>query len=106
VSPSHIRHGLIYLLYALAALACLTVPSYPYVLPQGRQPRLLGPDAYFHLRHTRTVLSQYPLVARQDLMVKFPEGESGMNQGFFDLSLATVIKLSGGWIGLYPALRP
>ena len=94
--PPGVRHGLAYLLFALATLACLAIPSYPYVFPEGKEARLIGPDAYYHLRHAKTAYAHYPVVARHDFMIGFPQGEVGLNQGFFDVGLATVMKLGGG----------
>lgn len=56
---------------------------------------MAGPDAYFHLRHTEAVLKHYPVIERFDFMTNFPNGETGLNQSFFDVGMATVVKLTG-----------
>jgi asparagine N-glycosylation enzyme membrane subunit Stt3 len=82
-------------LFAVLWLACSVIPSYSYIFPEGRQPRMAGPDAYFHLRHTEAVLAHYPVIERFDLMTNFPDGEIGLNQGFFDVAMATISKITG-----------
>jgi hypothetical protein len=57
--------------------------------------QLVGADAYFHLRFTKAVLEGYPVVPRVDGLTNFPRGEMGVNQGFFDVTLATAVLLSG-----------
>ncbi len=98
------RFGLAYLLFALATLACLAMPVYRLVFPDSKSPLLIGPDPYFHLRHIKAVLANYPVVAREDLMVNFPNGEQGLNQGFFDVTVATAVKLSAGLLSPEAAL--
>lgn len=99
-----LRHSLAFLLFTAATLACLAVPSYSWVFPEGKEPRLLGPDAYYHLRHVKAVLAHYPRVERPDFMVNFPSGEPGLNQGFFDVGVATLVKMSGGVLTPHLAL--
>lgn len=92
------RRALVVLLYVLGTLACLSVPTYEYIFPEDKTPRLIGPDAYFHLRQVKAVLEDYPRVVRHDMRTNFPNGESGLNQGFFDVTAASVTKFSGGLI--------
>lgn len=92
------RRGLVVLLYVLGTLACLSVPTYEYIFPEDKTPRLIGPDAYFHLRQVKAVLENYPRVVRHDMRTNFPNGESGLNQGFFDVTAASVTKFTGGLI--------
>lgn len=74
----------------------MCLPAYRSVFPEGGPIRLVGPDPYFHLRHVKAVLSHYPQVERHDYMTNFPAGEKGINQGFFDVLMATIVKMSGG----------
>lgn len=83
-------------IFSILYLLVLSATAYPTVFPPGREARLAGPDAYFHLRQAETVLANYPRIVRHDTMTNFPKGEYGMNQGFFDLSVATASKLSLG----------
>lgn len=87
--------ALIVTAYALLTLALACVPMWSYIYPEGRAMRLAGPDSYFHLRHTEAVMTHYPVVERFDLYTNFPDGEVGLNQGFFDVTMATVCKLTG-----------
>lgn len=89
------RDPLIVTVFALLWLACSCLPSWPHVFPQGKPARLAGPDAYFHLRHTEAVLEHYPVIERFDRMTNFPYGEVGLNQSFFDVAMATVVKFTG-----------
>ncbi len=82
--------------FAALYLLMLSATAYPTVFPSGRPARLAGPDAYFHLRHAEAALANYPRLLRPDPMTNFPHGEIGINQGFFDLSVATVSKISLG----------
>lgn len=85
---------LVLVTFAILWLTCAVVPSYPYIFPDGKEPRMAGPDAYFHLRHTEAVLKHYPVVERFDAMTNFPNGEVGLNQGFFDVAVATIVKVT------------
>jgi asparagine N-glycosylation enzyme membrane subunit Stt3 len=83
------------LVYAVLSLAIACIPSYPHIFPEGKAPRLAGPDAYFHLRHTEAVLQHYPVIQRHDMLTNFPHGEVGLNQSFFDVGMATIANLTG-----------
>ena len=83
-------------LFSLLYLGLLCATSWPTVFPEGREARLAGPDSYFHLRQSEAVLENYPYVLRFDPMTNFPAGEHGLNQGGFDLGVATLSKLSFG----------
>lgn len=82
--------------FAVLYLLVLSATSVPTVFPSDRPARLAGPDAYFHLRHAEAALANFPHLLRPDPMTNFPHGEVGINQGFFDLSVAGVSKLSLG----------
>jgi asparagine N-glycosylation enzyme membrane subunit Stt3 len=93
--PEKRLDALIVTTYAVLALLLSCAPMWSYIYPAGREMRLAGPDSYFHLRHTEAVLAHYPVVERFDLYNNFPEGERGLNQGLFDLTMATVCKGTG-----------
>ena len=95
-SRSRSLKAIVAILFSLGYLAILCATAYPTVFPEGRPARLAGPDAYFHLRHTETILENFPVISRFDPMTNFPNGEVGLNQGFFDLSVAIISKLSLG----------
>jgi hypothetical protein len=80
------------------------VPTFSQVFPKGKTARLIGPDAYFHLRHVKNVVAHYPFVTRDDKMTNFPGGERGLNQGFFDVTVATIVKVTGGLLSPLVAL--
>ena len=86
--------GLILTVYAVLTLAFGCVPIWSYIYPAGHAARLAGPDSYVHLRHTEAVKTHYPRVERFDPMTNFPDGEIGLNQGFFDVMMATISLLT------------
>ncbi|MCA9778959.1 MAG: hypothetical protein KC800_19660, partial [Candidatus Eremiobacteraeota bacterium] len=69
---------------------------YPILYSDPEHPRLSGADSYFHLRHSEEVLNNYPILSRIDRMASYPRGEYGMNQGGYDILVATLSKLSLG----------
>lgn len=69
---------------------------YPYLHPDEGPKRLAGADSYFHLRHSEQVAQNYPHIQRLDPLSAFPSVERGLNQGFYDLTVATISKLSLG----------
>lgn len=85
--------GLLFLLLWLAARAYAV---YPLLHSDPDRPRLSGADSYFHLRHSEEVVRNYPLVTRIDRMSTFPHSERGINQGGYDIFVATLSKLSFG----------
>lgn len=84
------------LTFLLLWIGCRSLPMLPYLYPDEGPARLAGSDPYFHLRHAQHLLEHYPIYERYDEMSAFPETERGMNQGFFDLGVATLTKVSGG----------
>jgi len=85
--------GLLFLLLWLAARA---YAIYPLLYSDPDRPRLSGADSYFHLRHSEDVARNYPLVSRIDRMSNFPYPERGLNQGGYDVLVATLGKLTFG----------
>lgn len=83
--------GLVFLLLWFAARA---YAIYPLVALGSDQPRLSGADSYFHLRHAESVLEHYPRIQRFDRMATFPHEVQGINQGLYDVVVATLSKLS------------
>ena len=83
-------------LFSVLYLLILSFTSLSTVFPSGKSPRLAGPDAYYHLRHAEAVAANYPHILRPDPMTSFPTGETGINQGGFDLAVATLSKISLG----------
>jgi asparagine N-glycosylation enzyme membrane subunit Stt3 len=71
--------------------------SLPSLFPEEGDFRLGGADSYFHLRHSEYALEHYPEVDRYDELAYYPGVERGLNQGFYDLTVATVSKLSFGF---------
>lgn len=86
------------LVFFILWLGCRSMPMLPYLHPDDSEPRLAGSDPYYHLRHARAILEHFPIYERYDEMSAFPKTERGMNQGFFDLGVATLSKVTGGLI--------
>ena len=85
---------------ALAALLALAfvvrvVPTHPTVFPGGDSVRLLGVDAYYHLRHTQYCVKHYPHVQRWDVGTSYPVGQRAKAAGLHDVTMATVAKVAG-----------
>lgn len=88
--------GLVFLIFLVLWLASRCYNIYPMLNNADMGPRLSGADSYFHLRHANYVLENYPHIKRMDDMSAYPYLEPGLNQGFFDLFVATLSKLSFG----------
>ena len=88
--------GLVFLIFLVLWMASRCYNIYPLLNSGEMGPRLSGADSYFHLRHARYVLENYPHVQRLDNMSAYPYLEKGLNQGFFDFAVATISKLSFG----------
>ncbi len=98
---------------ALAVLALLvllgglarTLPAWPHVYPapgvtgaaatEPGEVRLLGIDAYFHLRHAETAARHFPHLQRWDASTAYPFGERSNGVGLFDLALGGVARIVG-----------
>ncbi|MHC4165317.1 MAG: STT3 domain-containing protein [Planctomycetota bacterium] len=50
--------------------------------------RLLGADSYYHLRHARCAVREFPRLQRWDHATHYPHGERARTPGLFDLTLA------------------
>ena len=77
-------------------LSARSYAIYPLLYSDPEHPRLSGADSYYHLRHSEEVLNNYPIISRVDRMSAFPHKEIGMNQGGYDILIATFSKLSLG----------
>jgi asparagine N-glycosylation enzyme membrane subunit Stt3 len=86
------------ILFAILWLAERAFGVYPLLLTNPERPRLSGADSYYHLRHAEAVLNDYPVLLRMDDMSSFPWRERGLNQGFYDILVATISKVSFGLI--------
>ncbi len=75
---------------AARVLACL-----PLVFPEPGQVRLLEMDSYFHARHARSLVKNFPRVQRWDPSSNYPHGQRGENQGGYDLLLASLALVAG-----------
>ena len=67
---------------------------WPMIFSDPDHPRLSGADSYYHLRHAEAVLHDYPKLMRFDNMSYFPTVERGLNQGFYDILVATLSKMT------------
>lgn len=71
---------------------------YPALFLEDSSLRLTGVDSYYHLRHAEAVYNNYPHVLRHDPMSSYPRIERGLNQGFYDVFVATLSKLTFGLV--------
>lgn len=69
---------------------------YPALFLENGNIRLTGVDSYYHLRHAEAVHANFPHVLRNDPMAAYPGIERGLNQGFYDVFVAGLSKLSFG----------
>src|SRR5205085_2521779 len=76
-----------------------TVGPWPVVFPGGERVRLLDTDSYYHLRHARHALHDYPSLARVDTAWDYPWPLRSDGAGLFDLAVATAA-LPAGEAGL------
>lgn len=74
-------------------VATKVAPSYDAVFGHS-DVRLLGADSYYHLRHTRAIASHWPALERWDPGTHYPTGQRSQNAGLFDLTAATIAKLT------------
>ncbi len=86
---------LILALLAVTWLAARTLSCWPLVFPQPGQVRLLEMDSYFHVRHARSLVKNFPRVQRWDPSTHYPHGQRGENQGGYDLLLASLALAAG-----------
>jgi len=70
----------------------------PYDVVFGRpgEPRLLGTDAYFHLRHAHAAVGDFPRLERQDQGTHYPQGALNDAVGLFDLAIAATARILHG----------
>lgn len=69
---------------------------YPSLFLNNGETRLTGVDSYYHLRHAEAVYNNYPHIMRHDPYSAYPAVETGLNQGLYDVLVATLAKLSFG----------
>ena len=81
-------------LFMLVWLAARAYAAWPLIHSDPEHPRLSGADSYYHLRHAEAVLRNYPFIERFDKMSYFPTTERGLNQGLYDVLVATLSKLT------------
>ena len=111
-----IRHQaaalLVLFLLLLLAVAARTAPHYANIFPGSDDVRLLGTDAYYHLRHTQFAAENFPSVMRADVGSHYPTGLRDDAAGLFNVGLAAVaLGASGGqsvdqWIPVVLAWSP
>jgi dolichyl-diphosphooligosaccharide--protein glycosyltransferase len=86
------------LLIALSATAFAfrVLPALPVVFPAEGEVRLLGFDAYYHLRHASYAAKHFPELQRWDVGTHYPHGQRSDAAGLFDLTIAAgAIAISG-----------
>jgi len=73
------------------------LPALPVVFPAEGEVRLLGFDAYYHLRHASFAAKHFPELQRWDVGTHYPNGQRSDAAGLFDLSIAAfAIAIAGG----------
>jgi asparagine N-glycosylation enzyme membrane subunit Stt3 len=72
-----------------AAFASRVLPALPVVFPDEGEVRLLGFDAYYHLRHAQYAAKYFPELQRWDVGTHFPNGQRSDAAGLFDLAIAS-----------------
>lgn len=96
----------------LLSLGWRVIPVLPHVFPNPHTVRLLGNDAYFHLRHATYCYENFPDIQRWDVGTHYPEGLWNNAAGLFDVALAGAALLSGGansdgdWVARVAAWSP
>lgn len=79
-------------LAAFLLLACFglsrTLPAMEQVFRESGEVRLLGADSYYHLRHARCAVLEFPRLQRWDHATHYPHGERARTPGLFDLAIA------------------
>lgn len=86
---------LVLALLTVTWVAARTVSCWPLVFPEPGQVRLLEMDSYFHARHARSLVKNFPLIQRWDPSSHYPHGQRGENQGGYDLLLASLALVAG-----------
>lgn len=71
---------------------------YPSLFLPNGEVRLVEVDSYYHLRHAEAVYNNFPHLLRYDPMSAYPGVERGLNQGFYDIFVAGLSKLSFGLV--------
>lgn len=78
------------------AFADRVLPALAVVFPAPGEVRLLGYDAYYHLRHAQFAAVNFPELQRWDVGTHYPTGQRSDAAGLFDLTIAAVaIAISG-----------
>jgi dolichyl-diphosphooligosaccharide--protein glycosyltransferase len=72
------------------AFALRVIPALPVVFPAEAEVRLLGFDAYYHLRHASYAAKHFPELQRWDVGTHYPHGQRSDAAGLFDLTIASV----------------
>jgi len=82
---------------SLTAFAFRVLPALPVVFPAAGEVRLLGFDAYYHLRHAGYAAKHFPELQRWDVGTHYPHGQRADAAGLFDLTLAAfAMAIAGG----------
>jgi len=78
------------------AFAFRVLPALPVVFPAEGEVRLLGFDAYYHLRHAGYAAKYFPELQRWDVGTHYPNGQRSDAAGLFDLTIAAIAIASSG----------
>jgi asparagine N-glycosylation enzyme membrane subunit Stt3 len=90
------RERLLLAAFLGAALAARCWMPYGVVFGRPGEPRLLGTDAYFHLRHAHAAVGNFPRLDRQDQGTHYPQGTLNDAAGLFDLAIAATSRILHG----------
>lgn len=77
------------------SVAVRVIPARDTVFPGPDDVRLLGVDAYYHLRHTQFAAKHFPHLQRWDVGTHYPTGQRAKAAGLHDLWMATAALVVG-----------
>lgn len=90
---SNVSHFCLIFLLLIAAFCARSWVSYDYVFNKESDVKLLGVDSYFHLRHAKYIVENYPNIQRWDHGSHYPKDIKNRAAGLFTYSIATVTLL-------------
>jgi dolichyl-diphosphooligosaccharide--protein glycosyltransferase len=88
-----LSHISIIVLILFAAFCARSWVSYDHVFNKSADTKLLGVDSYFHLRHAKYIVNNYPHIQRWDHGSHYPNGVKNRAAGLFSFSIATMVIL-------------
>lgn len=84
------------LLVLVVAMGARTWVAYEHVFANPDEVKLLGVDSFFHLRHAKYTLNNYPDIQRFDIGASYPHGRQNDATGLFGFTISTAALLAYG----------